>query len=174
MKEWMNAERLLSLPSVPLGLTHLLPDEPGLYVAVITNEVGAAIVGYVGIATVSLYKRWGGHRSTNGKARSLHALAHAITLAGDEPNYVLVYYDTSITSEYDLRAAESDILSVWNPPLNAPRWGKGDTPLLTTDPPAWGAIGKPCGLIYVTDTMRPQYRIECWLIVQQLRQENYV
>jgi len=157
MQHWSHGATLASLPSVPLGLSHLLPDRPGLYIVLITNEAGAAIIGYVGIATVSLRRRWYGHRQAAGKVAAVRALARTVRLA-ETPNYVLIHYDVSLTTEPELRAAERAIIWHWCPPCNEGTRSATGTLLMVAEPSGSGALRHGRGPVYTTPD-RPQRRI---------------
>jgi len=171
MTEWRDAANILTLPNVPLGLSHLLPDRPGLYAIVVMNDVGMCFVAYVGIATTSLYRRWGSHRQPGGKVELADKLARRVKFGGSR-SYVLVYYDTSDIGPDSLRESERQIIKIWNPPLNAPLWGKGSTSFLLTPSPVSGMIARRRGLVYATATIPPYHCMEWHPYVHALRAEK--
>jgi hypothetical protein len=171
MNEWGYAERILSLPSVPLGLSHLLPDQSGMYIAVITNDTGSSFVGYVGISGTSIYRRWGSHRIAGGKARGLRDLAAYAPLNPGEPNFVVIHYDLYVGDETidALREAEAEVIAAWNPPLNGPRWGRDGTPLMITDPMGSGSFKNGRYPVYVTPEWTARHYVNCHTLVEEYR-----
>jgi hypothetical protein len=149
MIDWRYTEAIATLPMVPLWHTHLLPDRSGLYIAVISH----AYIGYVGIATHSLRRRWYSHRNDKGPA--IEALAQATDLGDSIHQYALIHYAVDVGDADALRDAERRIMEIWNPPLNAPRWGKGGSPMLTREHPRFRTGNRDRMPIYVDPDHEP-------------------
>jgi hypothetical protein len=93
------------LPSIPIERRGQLPECPGIYFAMFQGQVL-----YIGLASKSLRRRWNGHhrRSDLSEIKGVH-LAYIAT-------------DSSV----DLRSLESELISIYCPPLNnAPIYSRG-------------------------------------------------
>jgi hypothetical protein len=160
VRDWRAAESIVTLPMVPMQFANLLPHQEGLYIAVI----GHCYVGYVGMSWTSILWRWYQHRAmrgTAGKAAALIELAHRFRLDGIQTPVLIHYLVDAWEHKKDLLADERSIRDIWNPPLNAPRYGKDGSPWLIREhwvaPPEEGVYRPNIGWDYVTAEHGPTY-----------------